>query len=285
MQSSLLNSKYEISRISISNKTEGRIELVKYGNFWGGTFSTESESVRFPADTKTVEEFISCAQRIITVQKVASSDSSKNKIEKNLKLFGVDSDSATELSFFYAEEQCVSKIFFGFLNQSLDRIFIRTEKTPAIYSVDSKPAEYLEINSRFWSDPNLIPSGVLNSFSFSEIQNFSYRLNPSSGGEFSQVAKSNYDQFLSLRYSEIISDFVPGEKSLELKLSDGNGTEYNMDFYPAQTKNGDCYIFKLRITPSELFDRRTREFLKNMNYSCAVSQWTYNSITELLTKK
>ena len=48
-KSALLNSKYEISKISIFNKSTGQLDLIQYDSFWGGIYTNEEKSVYFPA--------------------------------------------------------------------------------------------------------------------------------------------------------------------------------------------------------------------------------------------
>ena len=276
-KSALLNSKYEISKISIFNKSTGQLDLIQYDSFWGGIYTNEEKSVYFPARKNIIDEFIDCSKKIIDLNKIVSLKSSQKEIEKTYKTYALDEENQIALSFFDKSGQCISKIYFGAMNQSLDQIFIRTDKNLAVFSVDSKIADYLEIKPDFWCEPNLIPEGIFKSSAFSEIQNFSYRTDFS---DFINASETAYDKFLSLRFSEIVTDFVPKEKTLELRLSDGTGTEYHADFFPARTKNGDCYIFSLKITPSMLFSKDAGEFLKKINYSCSISQWTYSTIIE-----
>ncbi|MGN0740131.1 MAG: DUF4340 domain-containing protein [Treponema sp.] len=283
-KSALLNSKYEISKISVSSKSAGQLDLIQYDSFWGGIFTDKGEPLYFPARKNIVDEFIECSKKIIDLNKVVSSKPSQKEIEKTYRTYALDEENQTALSFFDRSGQCVSKIYFGAMNQSLDQIFIRTDKNTAVFSVDSKIADYLEIKPDFWCEPNLIPEGIFKSSAFSEIQNFSYRTDFT---DFVNASEKAYDKFLSLRFSEIVTDAVavPEEKSLEIRLYDGTGTEYYADFFPARTKNGDCYIFSLKIIPSMLFSKESAEFLKKINYSCSISQWTYSTIIENLKKR
>ena len=180
---------------------------------------------------------------------------------------------------FYSDENCVSSVNFGALNQTMDKVFLWTDKNMTVYAMDSSIIYYLDSGMKFWTDQNIIPQAISKNLDYSSIQNFTYEF---TGKERSNAKPEAVEKFPSLRFSEILTSFENAEKCLEIKLSDGNGTSYKYNFYPAITENGDCYIFDLEISPSMLYSEQQKEFIKKMNYCGSLSQWTYNTITKLL---
>lgn len=285
IQSSILNKKYEISRIEISESKKSILALNKINSFWGGEYFFNDEYICFPLDDSLVNEFLSLSQEIRTLNKVIGTEEnlSASKIASTYSKYGLDEDTAIALSFYDKNKNCVSKIYFGSLNQTMDQIFIRTDNNSSIFSMDSKIINYLESNPDFWVDQNIIPRGISKQLDYHGIQNLNYRFNDS---EFSNANKKLFEKIPSLRFSEIISntkqfELIQGDK-LYLKIQTGKGTEFNYTFYPAKTINGDCSIFELVINPDITYTQEEKDFIKKLNYKATLSNWTFNSIVDML---
>lgn len=273
MTTALVNTKYDISKIIISSNTSGELSLYNFVDFWGGRFFNGSNYVYFPVDEDKIKSFLELSKQIQELDKIVSA-----KSKEQLDTYDVTENSLT-VSYFDNTDNCVSKINFGAMNQTMDKIFLSTEKNMTVYAIDSKIAYYLECSVNFWADKNLIPQGISNGLNAFSIQNFDFNLNGQGIKKASDVA---FEKFPSYRFSEIETNFELEDKELEIKITDGKGTSYTYNFFPAKTINGNCYIFNLNISPSIVFSDLQKDFIKKLNYSASISQWTFNSIKELL---
>lgn len=272
LSTALVNKKYEIAKININNINTGDLTLYYFTDFWGAEYFDGNNYIYFPVDSVKVNEFISKAQEIISLEKIKDAKS-KNELEK----YSVDKN-ITSVSF-YNEEKCVSTVNFGAFNQSMDKVFLWTDKNMTVYAMNSQITYYIESGIKFWTDQNLIPQGISKNLDFSTIQNFTYKYKDGSVKNGSEEAK---EKFASLRFSEIMTDFEIKDKELEINLADGNGSIYKYSFYPAVSENGECFVFTLEITPSMFYSENQKQFIKQLNYCGSISLWTYSTITGLL---
>lgn len=275
VETALLNKKYHVSKISISSKNDGQVFLHNYDDFWGGEFYNGSEFIYFPVDSDKIKEFLSKSQSIIILDKIIDA-----KTKEQFEYYSLDENSVT-VTYYDDHDNAVSTIHFGAMNQTLDKIFLWTERNMTIYAMDSRISYYLESSMKFWTDQNIIPQGISKNLNPADIQNMTY----SYSDKKLKASENAVLKFPSLRFSEIISNFNYQDKTLSLEIIDGNGTVYDYDFYPAETQNGDCYVFNLKIIPSIIYTDKQKQFIKKMNYYSSISQWTYKSITELLPEK
>lgn len=267
----LLNPKYEISEVNIYHKDYGNLSLHNYADFWGAEFYNNQDYIYFAADSKQVNDFIKKAQQIVDLDKITQS-------KKDIFSLYDLTDNAVTVSFYDGDKNCVSKIYFGALNKTMDKIFLRTDKNMSVYAMDSKIIDYLDPSIKNWTEQNLIPQGISHNLEYSKIQNFTYTENSLT----KKAGDKAKEKITALRFSEILTDFSAQQKSLELNIAEGNGTEYKLSFYPAETLIGDCYIYDIKIKPAVTYPDEQKEFIKKLNYSGAISLWTYNSITEVL---
>ena len=306
VESALLNPKYNLSRIQIQYQDSGFLELINTGSFWGAKTPMPEKNVEkyldkdpvtdyyFIADQKTVTDFIKLSQSITQLNKIADSNSLKNNPEKSFANYGLDEKHAAVISYYDTENNCVSKIYFGALNQTLDQIFLRTDKQLAVYSMDSKIADFLDLRIDFWTDKNMIPEVILNHSNFNQLQNCTYGFSSlllSRMPEMKNSGKKFYDKFPSLRFSKFADNYsffnlYPDQDSfLLIRVSDGNGTHYTISINKTTTDDGDCYVYGLHITPSIVFSEQEKNFIKNLNCHYYMSEWTYNSIVKLLLEE
>lgn len=272
IQTALVNKKYLIDKISITNSTNEKIILYNFTDFWGGEYFNGNEYIYFPVDAAKINELIKSSTDVISLDLVTNAKS-ENELEK----FSVNNNIATVS--FYQNDLCVSKINFGALNQTMDKVFLWTDKNMKVYAMDCKIIYYLDTSIKFWCDQNFIPQEISKNLDSSTIQNLTYKFPDSVERQGNSTA---IERFASLRFSEILTSFSVNEKLLDINISDGNGSLYKYSFYPAKTDMGNCYIFELKVIPSMLYSDEQKEFIKKLNYCAAISQWTYNSITELL---
>ena len=285
INSAILNSKYNVKKFEIRDSNNSLNSIYKVDSFWGGQITKNDSTTYFPVDEKTVIDFLTLSKEIRTLNKIV--DNSKNisseSIHQNYLTYGLSDESAIVISYFDSTNACVSKIYFGSLNQTLDQIFLRTEKNSTIYSMDSKIIDYLEVKPNFWCDKNILPIWISKNIDSTDIQNISFNLNNS---KFINANKKAFDKFPSLRFSELIYDsnqILNSEKdSLLIKITTGKGSEYNLNFIPAQTINGKCSLFELKIIPDITYSQKEIDFIKKLNYKATVSNWTFNSIKEML---
>lgn len=267
----LVNPKYEISEVNIYHKDFGNLSLHNYSDFWGGEFFNNQDYIYFPADSKLVNDFIKNVKQVIELDKITQS---KKDV---FPLYNL-TDDAVVVSFYDNDKNCISKIYFGALNKTMDKIFLRTDRNISVYAMDSKIVDFLDPSIKNWTEQNIIPQGISHNLEYSKIQNFTYTEN----NVTEKAGEKAKEKITSLRFSEILTDFSAGTKTLELNIAEGNGSEYRLSFYPAVTRNGDCYIYDINIKPAITYSENQKEFIKKLNYSGAISQWTYSSITEVL---
>lgn len=268
----LLNPKYKLSKISFSTKDEITV-LHNCDDFWGGEYFDGNETIYFPVDEYKISEFIEKSREIISLEKVLDA-----KTKEQFEYYSLDENAIT-VTYYDDQDNPVSTIHFGAMNQSLDKIFLWSEKNMTIYSMDSRISYYLDSEIKFWTDQNIIPQGISKSLNASTIQNMSYQYKDA---DKTKVSDKLLMKFPSLRFSEIVESFEASEKELSIEIIDGSGTAFTYNFFPAKTKNGDCYVFNLNIKPSIVYSAKQKDFIRKLNYYSSISQWTYKTITELL---
>lgn len=315
IESALVNKKYSIEKISIKDNFN-TLNFYKYENFWGAQFiqnQNEISQINFPVEQNLINEFLADSKSIrhINVVKNFKTNVSQFEIENIYKKFGLLSDDCVEVSFISDTQTQVSKIYFGFLNESKDKIFFRTSKSLSIYSMDCNLLSYLDTDINFWAEKSLIPNSIFNNLHPRDIQNIIYnKLEHNSNFDslnselsfdenFLNTKNEIYEKILSLRFSKIINneDFevlnfnTENDKRqndfsrLNLKIFFGNATEILLKFTPIKTKNGDCYLQDIIITPTFSLPNAEKEFIKKLNYKAVISEWTYNSMLNMLELK
>lgn len=288
VKTAILNPKYEISKISISNKREGNLFIENYIDFWGASYFSSTESLNtnssglyFPCDNQTVSDFISLCTKIEDYNIVISSKTKKelSKLDQIYSKFGLDEDNSTILTFFDIDNNVVSKLYFGSFNETQDQIFLRSEKNYSVFSINSKIADYLNLSLKFWADQNMIPKSISKNLDYSKIQNIFYNQNLKAGD-------SAKIKISSLRYSNLQSIHQINENPLlNVKIIDDKTTEYIYSFYSSDSGDMDYYLYSLKINPAFIYSAKAKDFINKLNAFYTISEWTFNSLTKELKQQ
>lgn len=322
LKSAILNPKYEVSKITINFPITARIELTNCGDFWGGFYqcgiSTNSSqySFFFPVNTNMVESFLKLSKTVSDYNLVLEGKSKKDlkNLDETYEKYGLDDHHATVLTFYDTENKPISKLYFGNFNQTMDQIFFKSDKKYSIYSMNSKIADYLEEDAKFWCDQDMIPKSISKNIDSSKIQNIFYgedeypdelgrkKLSPNL-----KASKKAYSKIVSLRYGNlgpVYSNFInppdnyenllePSQVNLILtvKVIDDKSTEYEYYFYRYNMKHfkdpeaPDQYCYEMKISPSMLYSDEAKKFIKKLNCKYYISEWTFNSLTQSLKQE
>ncbi|MBR5934450.1 MAG: DUF4340 domain-containing protein [Treponema sp.] len=292
VKSALLNPKYELSKITISHPKAGQLELLNLDDFWGAHFTLQDQTdLTFPADSSIVKDFINLSQTIQEFAIIidAKEHISSSKIIQKYKTFGLNEEDAVCVTFYNSQNTAVSKLYFGFLNQTLDRIFVKNDKNITVYSIDSKIADYLDLDTSFWSDHNILPKSISKNLKSDSIQSMTFydidAGNKNAALTQKPASEKAYAKIVSLRYSKIVlgeSVKQSADNATCVKVFDGKGTEYTYIFVPSVIGNENCYTYRLHIEPSIIYTDRQKEFISNLNGTYCISEWTFNSLKESL---
>lgn len=284
LKTAILNPKYEISKIVISDKNKGQLILENNIDFWGAQIIFKSEtfqnnlSLYFPCNNQTVNDFLLLSSKITDYNLIISMKSKKelSKLDSTYHKFGLDAENAISLTFYDVDNIPVSKLYFGYFNETMDQIFFRTEKNYSVYSMNTKIADYLNVSTKFWSDQNMIPKSLSKNLISNNVQNIFCN------NKKTDISAS--EKICSLRYSEIKpSTDIKNDSILELKVIDDKTTEYNFSFYKSNSDDMDHYIYSLNINPSMLYSQKAKDFIKKLNCCYTISEWTFSSLTKSIS--
>lgn len=284
-KSALLNTKYEVSSFVLSEKNQS-VKIENYIDFWGGTFIKDNECIYFPCDTKTVNDFVKEAQKIIEMEKVLSLEKKNEKKTKEFfRTFGLDKENYINVTFYDSDENEISSVYFGFINKSKDRIFIRTEKSNYIYSIPEKIIDYLNVEIDFWNESEILPESVFPIDFKNQIQNIKYKKQNSLPQNAPMIFTDKFPSFRhssSLFFSQIQN---PENPDLSLEIFDGTGNKCLISFVKTIYDGEECYCTIRKIIPGDLWNPEQKNFIQKINVQNTVSSWTFNSIVELLEQK
>ena len=254
-QSALLNPKYNITGFTLSSPDNRILRAKNIDGIWGAELYDGNESLYFLMDTSFVNNFILFCQKVSDFNVISESGVSK----KELNAYYLDDKNSVCLSFFDDNGNTVSKIHFGALNQTMDKIFFRTEKNFTVYSMDSKIEAYLDTDSSTWCDKNMIPECLYKNKVDTDVI--------LSGKKIS-----------SLRFSKIVSrnrvDFAMAS-GIPYRTTDGSGTTYIYHFSAATVDGEDCYVYNFLVKPSILFTPAQKDFISKLNGLYCISEWTF----------
>ena len=259
-QSALLNPKYNITGFTVS-ALDSQLKAKNIDGLWCAELSKNDECLYLRMDKGFVNNFISFCQKVSDFNIITESVTSSSK----LKNYCLDDESSVCLSFSDDNSNTVSKIYFGALNQTLDKIFFRTEKNLTVYSMDSKIEDYLNTDSSFWCDKEMIPEAFYKNKKESDV-NLSKK----------KISSLRFSKIVLLRpQSKELSEYEAG-KTIPYKISDATGTEYSFDFFPSEIDGEQCYAYSFSVKPSILFTQAQKDFISKLNGFYCISEWTFN---------
>lgn len=146
----------EVTEIRILDKNaKCRVSMYRMDGRWMGTDSFSNDSLYWPADDRTVENFLSEMSRECLWTKKASNVTSWKKL-------GVDADNAVEVDL-RIDSKTAASLFFGYADDLNGEIYFRTSKESTVWQAKTAVENFIyEKNTSFWADPYLIPLCIRN---------------------------------------------------------------------------------------------------------------------------
>ena len=146
----------DITEIRILDKNaKCRVSMHRIGGQWMGTDSFSNDSLYWPADNKTVENFLVQMSTEIPWTKKASNITSWKKL-------GVDASNAVEVDL-RIDSKTAASLFFGYADDLNGEIYFRTSKESTVWQAKTDVENFVyEKNASFWADPFLIPLCIRN---------------------------------------------------------------------------------------------------------------------------
>ena len=143
--------KNEVSEIRIlDKKNKVRISLYKLSDMWVGTDSFSNDTLYWPAEDKSVANFIEEMTKENTWTQKASNVTSWKKL-------GVDSSSAVEVDL-RNDSRTLGSVFFGYGDDLEGQVYFRTSEESTVWQAKTDAENFIyEKTPSFWADPYLIP--------------------------------------------------------------------------------------------------------------------------------
>lgn len=268
-----------VAEIRISD-AGGGITLRLEGGIWTG----RQDGVVFPVAADTVEAFLGKASRIRTLYAVSSGEASAPG------RFGLDGESALEVSFVARDGAVVSRLFFGSSNYSGHRIHVRTDDSP-VYETDDDLFPWLETSARRWADMSIVPLAAAGAVAGDVQRILAQRgetgrvLYPDDAG-FQEAASA----LLSLRGGRILpagevttaTDGNGAGPLLFLRLDMGNGGTVSIRVFAAQASSGEEeeYLVLPEVQPGA--GGAAASVCRGFSYALGISGWTYGRLSDAI---
>ena len=243
-KSALLNPKYDVDELTLSDPQNESLVIKKIGSFWFGQedFPIVAQNhLYFICDSFMVEQFIKNLKSLVNVYEVSN--------KKNLNAFGLQDGQ----SFFLCAKKdgkVVTSVNFGKVD-SMKRIFFSVSKRQKIFSVQSDfLSPYLSVNENFWASPEIFPKDLVGA-----------------------------DKKYRRGKSAMVSAQEINWEGAAVKTYDAqDGNIYKALFLP---KTDGDYYYSLQVSPSAQRSQEEKEALKKLNAVFNVSAWTFERVIEL----
>lgn len=165
LKSALVNPKYrqEIKQFELL-QNGAYLSFFKENGLW---FVTNSDnyvaetSGKIPADSKTIENFLSELTKTRNLYKIS------DKISKN-NTFGLTTPDAFCMN--YHTQDYIYQLFFGNLDFSKTLRYFMTGTNLSVYQIDSGIEPYLTVKPAFWADQHIISAELLPGLKPADIQ-------------------------------------------------------------------------------------------------------------------
>lgn len=249
-ETALLNPKNEdkLQKIEIES-ADSKLVIEKNNGFFVG--SNAEKTYIFPAEQKTVRNFISALKKIRTVSKIENSSAILNEKNYSFKIsYALENGSSTS-------------ILVGKTDITETKRFLMLPGKEYVFKTESDFEPYLTTSADFWVCPEIV-------WNFSEkpnadeIQKISYvqkgratTFIPSSKDFFKKA-----DSLLSLRHGKLapLQDFDENFYFLEIEFE---SSAFSVKIVPV----AEDYILVYKNS--------------GMNYAAEISSWTYSRLNEI----
>ena len=269
IKSALVNQKYKDSITSFElSDASLSILIKKQGSFWTITAASTPE-ISLPASSERIEKLTENLIKVRNLYKIS------DKINKNSS-FGLTNGTEFHLRYNTADGT-FHELIFGNQDFSLSSRYIMTEKSTAVYEIDSSLDNFLTTSIQSWTEPFIISQSVLGKIQAQDIQrstaNYQNHLYP----------LKDCQKLLELRHGGLpglqeVNKIKENQKSAEIKilLESGNKDEIELEIYPADSESE--YIIQTQYYKASAQQSANRQPFYT-SYS-KISSWTYNKIKE-----
>ena len=258
-KTALLNPKYNVDQIFLSDPQNGSLELKKIGSFWFGQkefLANSQESLCFVCDSFMVQSFIKGLKNIVRVYEVSG--------KKNLKAFGLQEGQSFLLRA-KKDGKEVTCVNFGSVD-SQKRIFFCVPKRQKIFSVQSDfLIPYISTAPSLWASPEIFPKSLVGA-------DKKYRR-----GKI--ALESGATSLASERGAglPLLAQNVNWQGATVKTFDTQDGNVYRAYFLP---KTDGDYYYWLNVSPSAQRTQQEKEALKKINAVFNVSAWTFERVME-----
>ena len=251
-ETAFLNPKNEnqIQKIEIESAGSNILLENRNGFFTG---SNPDKTYVFPAEQKTVKNFISALKKVRKISKIEDSGAILNDKSYSFKISYMLKDGSS------------TSILIGKTDITETKRFIIIPGNSGVFKTESDFEPFLTTSADFWVCPEIV-------WNFSEkteaeeIQKISWKKNGKNAVLIPSAKDflKNADLILSLRHGKLapVHDFDENSDFLEIEFTSG---EFSVRIVPA----AEDYILVYKNS--------------GMNYAAEISGWTYGRITEIFS--
>lgn len=251
-ETAFLNPKNEnqIQKIEIESAGSNILLENRNGFFTG---SNPDKTYVFPAEQKTVKNFISALKKVRKISKIEDSGAILNDKSYSFKISYTLKDGSS------------TSILIGKTDITETKRFIIIPVNSGVFKTESDFEPFLTTSADFWVCPEIVWNFSEKTES-EEIQKISWKRN-GKNTVFIPSAKDflkNADLILSLRHGKLapVHDFDENSDFLEIEFTSG---EFSVRIVPA----AEDYILVYKNS--------------GMNYAAEISGWTYGRISEIFS--
>lgn len=251
-ETAFLNPKNEnqIQKIEIESAGSNILLENRNGFFTG---SNPDKTYVFPAEQKTVKNFISALKKVRKISKIEDSGAILNDKSYSFKISYMLKDGSS------------TSILIGKTDITETKRFIIIPGNSGVFKTESDFEPFLTTSADFWVCPEIV-------WNFSEkteaeeIQKISWKKNGKNAVLIPSAKDflKNADLILSLRHGKLapVHDFDENSDFLEIEFTSG---EFSVRIVPA----AEDYILVYKNS--------------GMNYAAEISGWTYGRISEIFS--
>lgn len=151
IESNFLSESEDVTELRILDRSRNkRIIMNRLNNMWIATDSDSNETLYWPCDVQTIENFLASMSKINEWIKVSDNVTSWKK-------FAVDNSQAVEITF-RDHQRTVSSVFFGEYDNLRKCVAFRTSKEATVWETETSAVDFIfQSDSSFWADPYIEP--------------------------------------------------------------------------------------------------------------------------------
>lgn len=249
-----------------------------------GQGAAQSETLVFPVDSITIEEFISAMEQVRPLSLI-----SQKQDKDTLSSFGLDRKSGYMVSLSLNDGSTVSQVTFGDKNYSGHRVYLKTSDSP-VYQTPDQFYPWLSTSGKSWADMSLVSLPLLGIAGENQVQGLTMRFFDEYGAEekvFSPAGEdfsSRISRLLGLRGgSLILPSMAEGQPPVgEITVDTGLGSRCILQVYQGTYSHADQGISSYYLIPEYETSALNYGFeISGLNYGFEISPWTWDNLREL----